>query len=246
MLLAGCRVDTSVNVTLHDNGTGTIRTKVTLDADAVQHLGGPTAVAQAASRFDDMRASGWVVSPITPGTNGSLVITLAHPFAGQADLAQQLTDLVGQNGVLRDPQIERSRGWFSSTQGLTIVVDTRAPSAGITSDAALMARLRAAGIDPVALDARLTKELRAALHLTVAVKLPNGHTRTFTATNGTLVTADLTDHRTDFDRMVKLGIALALALLAGSFFLAAAVSARRERRRRHQRLAPEPERVPLM
>ncbi len=246
VLLAGCRVDAKVDVKLQGNGTGTVVTKITLDADAVQHLGGPTALAQIASRFDDMRTAGWVVSPITPGSDGGSAITLSHPFASEADLATRLADLVGTNGVLRDPHIEQSRGWFSSTQGLTIVVDMRAPSAGIASDAALAARLRAAGIDPVARDARLTKELRGALHLTIALRLPNGHTRTFTATNGTLVTADLTNHSTDWDRMVKLGIALALVLLAGAFGLAAAMSARRERRRRDQRLRPEPERVPLM
>ena len=47
---------------------------------------------------------------------------------------------------------------------------------------------------------------------------------------------------------MKFGIGVALALLAGLFFLAATVGARRNRRRAAQRIArgPEPERVPLM
>jgi hypothetical protein len=246
VLLAGCRVDARVNVNLQDNGTGTVSSTVTFDADAVQQMGGPLGLAQAATRFEDLRRAGWVVSPITTAANGSSTITMSHSFAGEADLSTRLADLVGAEGMLRDPTITNSHGWLSSTQGLTLVVDMRAPSAGIVSDAALAAKLRAAGIDPVALDARLSKELKGALHLTVAARLPNGDTRTFTAANGTLTTANLTEHAKDWDRIVKVGLALTLALLAGSFALAASMSARRDRRRRRARLRPEPERVPLM
>ncbi len=243
VLLAGCRVDARVDVALERDGSGVLRTTLTLDADALAQLGGPQAVARQV-RLGDLEAAGWTVSPWNHGT-----ITFSHPFKGQDDLARRLADLVGPGGVLRDPRITRDRGWFDSTDALSLVVDMRAPTTGIGSDADLQARIRAAGLDPKTLDARLTSQLRASLHLSVVVHLPDGRTRTYEATNGTISTVRASHSHRDWDRIVKLGIAAALAVLGALFFLASSVSARRNRRRRAQRVRSahvERERAPLM
>ena len=245
LLLAGCKVDARVDVSLRDNGSGTLRTTLTIDAEAVARIGGRSSLARTVP-LDDLRTAGWSITPFAMDANGSAVITFAHPFADEADLARRLEDLVGAHGVVRSAQISHNRGWLASRDGFSLVVDMRAPSPGITRDAALVARLRAAGVDPVALQAQFAKELRTALHLSVTVHLPNGHTEKYDAVNGSVATWRVTDGATDWDRVVRLGIAAALVLLAMTFVLAATMSARRERRRRRERIVPEPERVPLM
>ena len=249
VLLAGCRVDARVDVTLASDGSGTVRTTLSLDRDAITRLGGLAAASRQVP-LADLRAAGWQVSPWTGSARSTATLTFTHVFRNQADLARRLADLVGAQGLLRDPRITRDRGWFSSRDGLALVVDLRAPATGIGSDKDLEARLRIAGLDPKTLDAQLTRELRSALHLTVVVRLPDGTERSFDATTGTVSTVSASQSSNAYDRMVELGIAVALALLAGLFLLAASASGRRERRRRMKRVRGEQlldrDRAPLM
>ena len=49
----------------------------------------------------------------------------------------------------------------------------------MTGDAALVAKLRSAGVDPATLESQLDAQLRGALHLTVVLHLPGGHTESY-------------------------------------------------------------------
>jgi hypothetical protein len=252
LLLAGCRVDARVDITLDDDGSGTVRTTLVFDRDAMSRLGG----AQKATRqfpLDDLRAAGWEVSAFVRRPKNTTTLTLTHDFQGQAELERLLADLVGEKGALREARITRDRGWFRAHDDMSLVVDMRAPASGIGSDEDLRARLRAAGLDPDALDKQLSAELRDSLHVTVALHLPGGTERVYDATTGTIATVSASRSHTDYDRMVKLGIAVALAVLALLFLSAASVSARRRRRRRRRgarrpRTEPpiETERAPTM
>jgi hypothetical protein len=248
VLLAGCRVDTRVDVTLHHDGSGVVASTVTLDASAVQRIGGITEAAKQV-RITDLRAAGWAVSPWVANPGGGATITFSHAFTGQADLAARFADLVGPHGVLQSPVIARSRGWFASKDALSMVVDLRAPATGIRSDTDLQARLRAAGLDPSQLDRDLTSELRSALHVQAVLHLPNGGTRTYDVPAGRSTTVGASESTTDWDRVIELGIAAVLVVLAALFALAASASARRARRRSAQRAETrrvERERAPLM
>jgi hypothetical protein len=198
--------------------------------------------------LSDLKAAGWQVSAWTPSAGGGATITFAHPYQGQADLNARLVDLVGKDGILRNARIIHNRGWFRSGDGLSIVVDMRAPATGIGSDRDLKARLAAYGVDPASVDAQLTQQLRHALHVSVVVQLPDGSTKELDATNGTTSTFHAANDSLDWDQVVKVGIAIALAFLAVLFLLAASASARRDRRRRAQRVSitGEHERAPLM
>jgi hypothetical protein len=245
VLLAGCRVDARVDIALADDGSGTIRTTLTFDPQAMVRLGGRERAARQVP-LDDLRAAGWKISRWTRGGNGVTTLTFAHGFGSQEGLARRLADLVGPGGALRDPRITRERGWFTSHNALSLVVDMRTPASGIGSDEDLKARLLLAGLDPASLDKQLTTELRSALHVSVVVHLPDGRERVYDATTGTSTTVSVSQSRTDYDRMVKVGIALALALLALLFLTAAAMSARRDRRRRAARIRLDSQRAPLM
>jgi hypothetical protein len=247
VLLAGCRVDARFDITMRDDGSGTLRTAITLDADAVQQLGGPTTLAQTV-QLDDLRTVGWTISPWTRATRGSQTITLSHPFVDQRDLVRRVVDLAGPHGILQNPTVTRERGWFSSRDSLSVVVDVRLPSVDIVHDAPLAARLRAAGFDPAILEAQLAVQLVSALHVSVVVHLPGGHTESYDAAQGSVKTLRVADGGTDWDRVTRFGIGLTLALLAALFLLAASVGARRNRRRAAERTGrgERPDRSALM
>jgi hypothetical protein len=233
---------------MRGDGSGVLRTTLTLDADAVNQIGGQKA-ATSQLPLAQLHDAGWTVDPwrATPEGGGTVRFTTA--FDDQKELAQRLQDLVGPQGLLRDPRITRSRELFSSKDGLSLVVDMRAPATGIGSDADLKARLKAAGIDTAALDAQFASQLRSALRITVVLRTPDGKTTTYVPTNGSLKTISVEHKSTYFDRMIKYGIAALLALLAGLFLLAAHMSSSRNRRRRQQRddqLRGAEERIPLM
>jgi len=247
LLLAGCRADTRVEITMHGDGSGVLRTTVTLDADAVGQLGGQKA-ATAQLPLTQLHDAGWTVDPWRATSDGGGTVRFTTAFDDQKELAQRLQDLVGAQGILRDPHVTHSHGLFSANEGLSLVVDMRAPKTGIGSDADLKARLKAAGVDPATLDAQFATQLRSSLHLTVVLQAPDGTSTTYTASNGTLKTVTASHKSTCYDRMIKYGIALTLALLAGLFVLAAHKSSSRNRRRQRERsdALRNEDRVPLM
>jgi hypothetical protein len=244
--VAGCRADVRVEIEMHGDGTGVVHAALRLDEDAVRIIGGLDA-ANREMRVDDLVAAGWTVSPLEATPEGGARVTFSHPYSGEADLAARLADLVGEGGVVREPSMVRERGWLRSRDALSLVVDLRAPTTGIGSDADLQARLAAAGVDPAYFDEQLTEALREALNVSVAVRLPNGEVRERSVDVGTMTTLRASERQMDYDQFVKVGIAATLALLAGLFLLAARASARRERRRNAARVAyVEHERAPLM
>jgi hypothetical protein len=245
MLLAGCKIDARVEIAVHDNGSGTVTTTLTLDADAVRRLGDGDL--SRAVPLDDLQAAGWEITPLSPVSGGGASATLTHDFVDEADLARRLQDLAGPNGILRDPKIARERETFRHKDGVSVVVDLRSPTLPVVDDQELAARLTAAGLDPAQLQAEMSRQLREALNLTVVVRLPGGAEKLLEAKDGEIETLAANRDGVEWDRITKLGIAVTLALLAGAFLLASTVSARRDRRRKTERRRRiEVERAPLM
>lgn len=246
ILLASCNVNAHVDVTLRDDGSGALRSTITLDADAVQQLGGTAGLPKTVP-LNDLRKAGWTITPWVLGTGGTEAVSLTHAFADQSDLAQRIVDLAGPHGVLQSPKITHERGWFANNDALQVVVDVRSPSVDIVGDKPLAARLRAAGTDPAKLEALLAVQLKTVLHVSVTLHLPDGHSKSYDAATGSVKTVSVHHGGLAWDHVVKFGIGAALALLAVLFFLAAGVGARKNRRRRAQRVERSPqERAPLM
>ncbi len=213
VLLAGCKVDARVDVTLRANGSGTVAAKVTLDADAVHRLtsGGPLT---SAVRLDDLRRAGWRVSAWKRDSSGAATITLSRAFVNQAGLSRRLEDLAGPKGALRDPAITRTRGWFGASDKIAITVDLRDIGAGVRSDAELAERLQAAGLDVNTLDAQLGSELRDALRVNVRVHAPGGHSQSIELRAGGHATVAASHSQTYVKRIVLFVVGGALLLLA--------------------------------
>ena len=228
VLLAGCKVDAGGDVTVRPDGSGTVAARVALDADAVQRLTTHAPLATAV-RLDDLRTAGWRVSSWKRDHAGGAAITLTHAFVGQAGLERRITDLAGPRGVLRDPRITRTRGWFGAKDAISIAVDLRGITAGVRSDAQLAERLKAAGIDVSTLGSQLSAQLKQALHVTVDVHAPGGHAHSVTLVAGGHATVAAAQSQTYTNRMALLAGGALLLLLA---LVVTAASLRSTSRRR--------------
>ena len=147
LLLAGCKVDARVDVTLRADGSGTVTARVTLDADAVRRLTRHASLADAVP-LDDVRAAGWEFSGWEASPDGS-TITLSHDFVGQAELSRLLADLAGSSGVLRDAQLTRSRSWIRAKDAVAVTGDLRDLSTAVKADPELSERGREISIGPI-------------------------------------------------------------------------------------------------
>jgi hypothetical protein len=179
-----------------------------LDHAAVARVGSTDAV-----RLNDLQHAGWTV------TRGATSITLTHDFASIAELGKLLSSA---GGVLRDPTfVHDGHNRFS------VVADMRSLGAGVKSDAALAARLQAAGLDVDAVATQLDREVRNAVHLTVSLQLPDGTTRTVAVHNGELTTVAAASTTSDPARVWLIIAGVALGATAIGLFV---LSFRRKRR----------------
>jgi hypothetical protein len=243
LLVAGCKVDTDITVTLEEDGTGSITTVVTLDAEAVGRVESDGRTLETAFPLDDLTAAGWTITPWQHGADGSARLQLEHDYAGEDELRQRIGELVGPTGLLTDAQVRRDRGLLRSQDELALTADLRRPSTGILKDPELLTALQASGLDVATLDQQLQAQLRESLTLSVTLIAPGDKEETVELLPGELDTITAARSRFDSGRFTWFAIAAMLAFLGVLLYLAASVGARHERERRPAR---EPERTPLM
>src|SRR5918994_2563544 len=98
LLLAGCRVDTTLTIDVDDDGSGTVRVRVALDAEAVQNAQAGGGMLEDRVRLGDLQAAGWTVSQWRRVPDGSASISLRKEFANADDLARVVAELNGDDG----------------------------------------------------------------------------------------------------------------------------------------------------
>jgi hypothetical protein len=229
VLLAGCKVDTRVEVTMRRDGSGTVKARIMLDAQAVQRLTADVHLDRAVP-LADVRAAGWKVSPWVIAPHGGRVLTLTHDFVDQADLEQRLVDLSGPKGILGGARITRSHGWFRAKESITIAADLRHVGAGVRSDPKLAARLRDAGLDLGTLDAQLRSRLNQSLRVTIYVIAPDGESNIVHLTAGNRGSVTAWSEQTDTTRIVLLAAGVGILFL--EIVVMAVILVTRWRRRR--------------
>ncbi|HYF12194.1 MAG TPA: hypothetical protein VEC09_07825, partial [Actinomycetota bacterium] len=138
LVLAGCRVDVTIDVAMRDDGSGDLRITLAADGDVVREAGG----LEEDLRFDDLLAAGWEVGAPAATEGGGLQVVLAHPFASPAELSALLASLNGADGPFKSVVFERIPG----TSDLSFTVTgTGRVDAGLASfaDAELIATVGA-------------------------------------------------------------------------------------------------------
>src|ERR1700730_6997062 len=158
LLLAGCKVDTTLTIDVHDNGGGSVRIRVALDADAVQNAQAGGGRLEDRVRRGDLQAAGGALSPWRRAPDGSATVSLRKDFANAGELAGVVSELSGKDGPLRGVSLERSRGLLSTDYKVKGEADLSRLTAGVANDPDVVAQLTGQRVDGAQSDQWLAPE----------------------------------------------------------------------------------------
>jgi hypothetical protein len=119
LVLAGCRVDSTVRVDVADDGSGTVTVEVVLDQEAADRI--PDLAEQL--RVRDLRRTGWEVVGPEPAEGGGVVITATKAFFEPEQLATVLDEIGGNRGPILEPSLSRERTFGTTTYEFTGTLD---------------------------------------------------------------------------------------------------------------------------
>jgi hypothetical protein len=103
MLLAACRVDTTVDISMRADGSGRITVTAVADADVVGKAPG---LAEDL-RFDDAESAGWTVTGPASTASGGLQAELTHEFENPEEATALLQSINGSGGPLHNVVLSR-------------------------------------------------------------------------------------------------------------------------------------------
>jgi hypothetical protein len=230
LVVAGCKVDTTVTVDMHDDGSGVVHVDATLDPSAVQAAEVGGGKLQDRVRLGDLESAGWTVGPWRRKADGSASIRLSKSFDTPEDVSTIIDEISGTVGPLQHVTAVRDRGALATRYRLSGDIDLTKLHTGIASDSDLVGRLTGQQIDVAALDAALAQQLQDAVSVHVVARLP-GRTTSVRGEPGKNVAFSAQSKVLDTRRIVLLVIAAILLLVAVVVLL---------KGRRRRRRAPEP------
>jgi hypothetical protein len=244
LVLAACHVDTTVELVIGPDGTGSLTVTAVADGDVVRQAPGLAADL----RFDDAKAAGWSVDGPTATADGGLRVVLTHPVTSAAEATNLLASLgppfvgmkldrvVSKDG---DTATTTLSGQLALTGGFGAFADSDLLAA--IGGAPYAAQLAASGATPAS---ALSVTLRARLPGTV--QDTNGRddkgTRTWTAPmDGKAAVVQLRTHQSPggsgLASVVATGLLVLLVawLVAATAFIVSVVRARARRAKRRRR-----------
>ena len=121
LLMAGCRVDATVDVEVTDDGSGTVSVEAIFDEAASLALGGTEGIAEQLF-VSDLAAAGWAVTRPEVGADGATRI-VASKDVPDRDQFQAVLDEIAGPGVFRDVTIETSDAFAEHRQSLSFDID---------------------------------------------------------------------------------------------------------------------------
>jgi hypothetical protein len=213
LLAAACKVDTTVTVTMHDDGSGVVTVAAVLDPDAVKAAESGGGKLEDRVRLGDLTNAGWTVQPWARAADGSAQIAFTKPFTSPEQATAIVQELNGAVGPLRDVTVTRDSGTFSTSYSTTGTVDMKDLQTGLTSDKDVVGSLLAQSVDAGAVDQSLLADLRDSFGLTVKVELPGG-TTVVKGAPGKVRAVDASTSVLDTTRVILVTIAIVLAVLA--------------------------------
>jgi hypothetical protein len=214
VLLAGCKVDTAVTVDMHNDGSGVVTVRATLDADAVSAAEAGGGKLEERVRLADLAAAGWKVGPWVRSDAGTAQIRLSKRFASPEQVAPIIAEVSGPNGPLRDVKARRERGVASTEYDVTGAVDLAAVGTGLAADQDLVNSLAKQQVDVNVIDQALLTELRNAVSVSVVVALPDGSRTTVHGVSGQRRPIAASTSILNTRRLVLLALAVIFVILA--------------------------------
>jgi hypothetical protein len=232
LVLAGCKVDTTLTIDVHDRGGGTVSVRVALDAEAVENAEAGGGKLEDRVRLGDLQAAGWTVSPWRRTRNGGATVTLHKDFANAGELTRVVAELNGNNGPLKGVKLTRDRGVFSTDYKLSGAADLSQLTAGVATDPDLVAQLTAQRVDVTQIEQRLAQQINDAFRLRVRIVLPGGGTTDTAAKPGKKVTLTTSASQLDTTRLLLVAAAVVLGGAGIVLFVRGEQRSRRRRRGR--------------
>jgi hypothetical protein len=213
-VLSGCKVDTSVTIDVHDDGSGVVTVRATLDAEAVAEAEVGGGKLEDRVRLADLAAAGWKLTPWVRSGSGTAQIELSKPFSSPAQVAGIIAEVSGPNGPVKDVAAARDHGAASTSYSVTGAIDLAAIGTGVTADQDLVNALTNQQVDVNAIDQSLLAELRSAVSVSVVVKFPDGSSTTVNGVAGQRVPLDVSTSILNTRRLLLLALAVVLMVLA--------------------------------
>jgi len=230
ILLAGCKVDTTITVHVERDGSGVVTVDLQLDPEAVRASESGGAKLEDRVRLGDLADAGWKVGAWERTPEGAASLQLSKAFTSPDQVAGIVAEVNGTEGPVRDVRAERDRGVLATSYEVTGAVDLAAMQTGIAADPDLMASLAGQLVDTHAIDQSLLQQVRDALSVKVVVELPDG-TTTVQGVAGQNVEIDASSSVRDDRRIFLILLAIGLIVLAVIVFFGGRHSRRRARAR---------------
>ena len=209
----GCKVDTTITVTMRDDGSGVVKVTAVLDPDAVKSAEAGGGKLEDRVRLGDLAQSGWTVAPWARAQDGSATLTLTKPFVSPEQATAILQEVSGTAGPLHDMKVSRSEGLLSTEYSVSGSIDLAKLGTGIAADQQLVQSLTANGVDVAALDQTLVAGASDAVSVKVVAELPDG-TTVVTGKAGKVTPVDASTSVRDTKKTVL--ILLAVVLVGGA------------------------------
>jgi hypothetical protein len=234
---AGCKVDATVSIQVHDDGSGTVSARVVLDPEAVRAAETSVVKLEDAVRLDDLEAAGWETEGWERRDNGAASIVVEKDFERAEEASKVVAELNGPDGPLRDIVVERDVSTFRTQWSFSGVGDLDELKTGVGSDPELLARLVAERVDPAVLDQQLLQRVRDGFTLQVEAELPDS-SRTWRVPPGTVIEMEESSSQRATNRMLLFALALLVLVVAVLVFVFGEGRDLRRRRRLARPAAP--------
>ena len=231
VLLAGCKVDTTLTIDVHDDGGGSVRVRVALDADAVQNAQAGGGMLEDRVRLGDLQAAGWTVTPWRRAPDGSATVSLRKDFANAGELAGVVAEVSGKDGPLPGVALERNRGFLSTEYKVKGAADLSRLTAGIADDPEVVAQLTGQRVDLAQIDQRLAQQINDAFQLRIRFVFPGGDVTEVNPKPGKKVSLATSTSQFDTTRALLLAGAVVLGAVGVVLLVRGELRGRRRRRR---------------
>lgn len=166
LVLAGCELQTELNVDVDDDGAGTVEIGVGLDDDARERQ--PDVLEDLA--LDDLLAAGWTATEPTREADGLTWVRLRHGFEEPAQVGPLVAEVAGEHGPFRDFTLAESSSFTETRYEFAGVVDFTGGVDGLTEGADLGDALDAEAARVI--EEQLGQALDEVVGVQVAVRLP--------------------------------------------------------------------------
>jgi hypothetical protein len=164
--LGACELRAELNVSVDDDGSGTVEVAVGLDEEALERR--PDVFDEI--DLSDLEGTGWEVVGPTEEADGFTWLRARHAYGAPEEVGPLVDQVAGEDGPLRDFRLVREDSFAETRYDFTGTVDFTGGAAGVTDDPELAEAL---GAEPIQLlEERIGAAVDELVRVQVAVRLP--------------------------------------------------------------------------